>query len=204
MLHYIDLFGPQCRGYMLSQVNLWDKAKIFAHVAISPANGLQNWQRLMGARMSKHRMYVSEIVLDNAHPQIKAVFKVLADPSSYPILILNKYGGDMVSVVVSLTLLLLGSDIQSIHRDYMQTYQEWTSLKEQLLKEIRGSGTTEDHIEPFLPFVNDLAQNIQNNHGGIEQYLLSTGIDKSELRAIRSTLLPAPRVSEKHGSLLVI
>lgn len=86
----------------------------------------------------------------------------------------------------------------------MQTYQEWTSLKEQLLKDIRASGTTEDHIEPFLPFVNDLAQNIQNNHRGIEQYLLSTGIGQSELRAIRSTLLPAPRVSEKYGSLLDI
>jgi protein-tyrosine phosphatase len=189
---------------MLSQVNLWEKAKGFAHVAISPANGLKHWQKFMGARMSKHRMYVSEIVLDNSFPQIKAVFKVLANTSSYPILILNKYGSDMVSIIISLTLLLLGSDMQSIHHDYMQTFQEWAGLKEQLLKDIRESGMTEDYIEPFLPFVNSLQQHIQNKHGGIEQYLLNTGVDQTELRAIKRILLPAPDLSEKHGWLLDI
>ncbi|KAI4732486.1 hypothetical protein E4T50_16940 [Aureobasidium sp. EXF-12298] len=203
-LHYVSLFGPQCGRYMFSQVNLWDKAKSIAHVAISPANGLKHWQKLMDARMSKHRMYVSEIVLDNAFPQIKAVFKVLADPSSYPILILDKYGGDMVSIIISLTLFLLDSDMQSIHHDYMQTYQELAGLKEQLLKDIEESGMTEDRMKPFLPFVNSLQQHIQNKHGNIEQYLLNTGVDQSELQAMKRTLIPAPGLSEKHGCLLDI
>jgi protein-tyrosine phosphatase len=153
----------------------------------------------MDARMSKHRMYVSEIILDNAFPQIKTVFQVLADPSSYPVLILDKYGGDMVSIIISLTSFLLGSDIQSIHHDYMQTYQELASVKEQLLKDIEEAGMTEDRMKPFLPFVNSLEQHIQNKHGGIEQYLLNTGVNQSELQAIKRTILLAPGLSEKHG-----
>lgn len=170
---------------MFSQVNLWGKVKAFAHVAISPANGLKNWQKLMDATISRDRMYVSETVLDQSLPQIKAVFQVLADSSSYPILILNKYGSETVSIIVSLTLFLLRSDMQSIHHDYMQAYQELAGLDKQLLKDIRESGMTDDHTEPFLPFVNALEQHIQNKHGGIEQYLLNTGLDQSELHVIK-------------------
>lgn len=188
-LHFIDLYGPQYRRYMFSQVNLWDKTKTFACVALSPAQGFKKWQMIIAAKQSKHRMFVSETALDQSLPQIKAVFKVLADSSSYPVLILNKYGGETVSVIVSLALFLLRADMQSIHHDYMQSYQDLAGLKEQILEGIRESGMTDDYAEPFLPFVNSLEQHIQTKHGGIEQYLLKCGLDESELQAIKRTLL---------------
>ncbi|CAD0115022.1 unnamed protein product [Aureobasidium uvarum] len=123
-LHYIGLAGPQFGRYIASQVGFWDKAKAFAEIAISPASGIKNWKKFINAKMSKGRMTVHEIIIDHSYPQIKAVFKVLADPSSYPVLILNQYGTDLVSLIVSLILFLLHADTESIHRDYMQTYED--------------------------------------------------------------------------------
>jgi protein-tyrosine phosphatase len=84
--------------------------------------------------MFKDRMTVPETIIDQSFPQIKAIFTVLADPSSYPVLILNKYGNDFVSLVVDLVLLLLDTDTQSMYQDYMQIYEDLAGLKEERLE----------------------------------------------------------------------
>ncbi|KAI5204536.1 hypothetical protein E4T39_03598 [Aureobasidium subglaciale] len=203
-LHYIDLCGPQFGQHLLNQVGFWEQTKATAHIAFSPASGIARWKRLQGAKMSKDRLTIPMTVIDHSFPQIKAVFKIIADPSSYPIIILNKYGSEMVSLVVSLVCFLLHSDMQSIHHDYMQTYQEVTSMHEERLKDIRNAGMTDDHAGPYLPFVNALERQIREKHGGIEQYLLTVGLHESEIHAIKNTLLSGSALSEKQSFLVDI
>lgn len=154
--------------------------------------------------MFQDRMAIPEAIIDHSIPQIKAIFSVLADSSSCPVLIMNRYGSDFVSLIVDLVLLLLHADTQSIHRDYMQTYEDLESLKEERIRVNREQGVPEDFAEPFLPFVNSLEQHIQTKHGGIEQYLLSVGLSMPQLQAVRKILGFNSIVSEKQAWLVEI
>jgi protein-tyrosine phosphatase len=201
-LHYISLAGPQYSRFLYNQVSFWNRAIGLMYVAASPASGLQRWGKLAGAQMFKDRMTVPETIIDQSFPQIKAIFTVLADPSSYPVLVLNKYGNDFVSLVVDLVLLLLDTDTQSMYQDYMQIYEDLAGLKEERLEANRKHGIPEDYVEPYLPFVSSLERLIQIKHGGIEQYLLSVGLSMSELQAVRKNLESDSSLSEKHRWLV--
>ena len=203
-LHYIGLAGPQYGRFVFSQLGYWERTKAIIHTAVSPASGLQQWRKTVSSQMFQDRMAIPEAIIDHSFPQIKAIFSVLADSSSYPILIMNRYGSDFVSLIIDLVLLLLHADAQSIHRDYMQTYEDLASLKEERVRVNREQGVPDEFAEPFLPFVNSLEQHIQAKHGGIEQYLLSVGLSMSELQAVRKILGSNSSVSEKQAWLVDI
>lgn len=202
-LHYIGLSGPQYGRYVASQIGFWDKAKAFTEIAFMPKSGIKTWMKLVDAKMCKERMAVPEAIIDHSFPQIKAVFKVLTDPSSYPVLILNKYGTDFVSMIVSLVLFVLHTKTESIHRDYMQTYEDLADVKQKRLEGNRALGISNDSlVEPYLPFVSALDKHIRDKHGDIEQYLTSVGISQSEIQTLRDTLRSGSKLSEKHGWLV--
>ncbi|KAG9800880.1 hypothetical protein KCU95_g215, partial [Aureobasidium melanogenum] len=197
-LHYIGLAGPQYGTYVASQIGFWDRARTYAEIAFTPASGVQSWRKLVDAKMYQERMAIPEAIIDHSFPQIKAVFKILVDPSSYPVLVLNKFGTELVSLIVSLVLLALHTDTASIHRDYMQTYEELADVKQKRLEENRALGiTNDDLVEPYLPFVSSLDKHIQDKHGDIEQYLWKIGITQSELQTLRETLQPGSGLYEK-------
>jgi len=203
-LHYIGLAGPQYGRFVFSQLGYWERTKVIIHTAVSPTSGLQQWRKTVSSQMFQDRMAIPEAIIDHSFPQIKAIFSVLADSSSYPILIMNRYGSDFVSLIIDLVLLLLHADAQSIHRDYMQTYEDLASLKEERVRVNREQGVPDEFAEPFLPFVNSLEQHIQAKHGGIERYLLSVGLSMSELQAVRKILGSNSSVSEKQAWLVDI
>ncbi|KAH0006066.1 hypothetical protein KCU78_g12520, partial [Aureobasidium melanogenum] len=202
-LHYIGLGGPQYGKYVASQIGFWDKTKAFAEIAFMPQSGVKTWRKLVDARMCQERMAMPEAIIDHSFPQIKAIFNILTDPSSYPVLILNNYGTDFVSLIVSLVLFALGTDTASIHRDYMQTYEELADSKQKRLEYNRGLGITNDSlVEPYLPFVSSLDKYLRDKHGDIEQYMWKIGITQSELQTLRDTLHSGLESSEKHEWLV--
>lgn len=204
-LHYIGLGGPQYGRYVASQIGFWNKAKAFTEIAFMPASGLKNWKTLVNTKMGKERMAIPEAIIDHSLPQIKAIFKVLTDPSSYPVLILNNWGTDFVSLIVSLVLFALHTDTESIHRDYMQTYDALADLKQKRLEDNKALGFSDETlVEPYLPFVSSLDKHIRDKHGDIEQYLTSVSISHSELQTLRDTLQSGSKLSEKHGWLVDI
>lgn len=201
--HYISLTGPQYSKYVASQFGFWDKTKALAEIAFTPASGVKTWTKMVDAKMYKERMTIPEAILDHSLPQIKAVFKVLVDRSSYPVLILNKYGTDLVSLVICLVLFALDADTASIHRDYMQTDEELADVRQKRLEHHRSLGITYDSlVDAYLPFVNSLDKYIRDKHGGIEQYLWKIGITQSELQILRDTLQSGSRLSEKQRWLV--
>ena len=204
-LHHIGLGGPQYGRYVASQIGFWDKAKAFAEIAFMPASGLKSWKKLVDAKMCKDRMAIPDAIVDHSLPQIKAIFNVLADPSSYPVLILNNWGTDFVSLIVALVSFALHADTESVHRDYMQTYEELANFRQKRLEDNRASGfLDETMVDPYLPFVSSLDKHIRDKHGDIEQYLTSVGISQIELQTLRDTLQSGSKLSEKHGWLVDI
>ncbi|KAH0367806.1 hypothetical protein KCU65_g4434, partial [Aureobasidium melanogenum] len=202
-LHHISLAGPQYGKYVASQIGFWNKTKALAEIAFNPPGGVKTYTKMVDTKMYQERMAIPEATIDHSFPQIKAVFKILVDPSSYPVLVLNRYGTDLVSLVISLVLFVLDTDIASIHRDYMQTYEELADSKQERLEYQRGLGVTKDSlVDAYLPFVNSLDKYIREKHGDIEKYLWKLGITRSELRTLRDMLQSSPRLSEKQGWLV--
>ncbi|TIA61672.1 hypothetical protein D6C77_03289 [Aureobasidium pullulans] len=200
--HYIDLCGPQYGSFVFKQIGLWDRTKVFAHLAVSLTGGINSWQKLIIAKASKDRMFTYKTIIDHSYPQLRAVFKILADRSSYPVLIMNRWGSEMVSFIVSMTMLLLHADRQSIYLDYAQTYQALSGVKQQRLEELRAASYPDDWAEPLPNYVNALEQHLEMKHGGIEQYLLTLGLSRSEVQSIKAILLSGSRLSEKNGWLI--
>jgi protein-tyrosine phosphatase len=154
--------------------------------------------------MFQDRMTVPEAIIDHSLPQIKAIFQVLATPSSYPVLILNRYGTDFVSMILDLVLMLLQTDTHSMHQDYMQSYEDLASSREERLEVNRAQGVPDDYVDPYLPYVSCLERHIHTKHGGIERYLLSVGLSLLELQTIRNTLGSVLNLSEKQAWLVDI
>jgi protein-tyrosine phosphatase len=152
--------------------------------------------------MFQDRMTIPEAIIDHSLPQIKAIFQVLATPPSYPVLILNRYGTDFVSMILDLVLMLLQTDTHSMHQDYMQSYEDLASSREERLEVNRAQGVPDDFVDPYLPFVSCLERYMEIKHGGIEKYLLNVGLSSSELQSVKETLSINSSVSEKQGWLV--
>jgi protein-tyrosine phosphatase len=154
--------------------------------------------------MFRDRMTIPETIIDHSFPQIKAIFQILATPSSYPVLVLNRYGTDFVSMILDLVLLLLQTDTQSMHKDYMQSYEDLASSREERLEVNRAQGVPDDYVDPYLPYVSCLERHIQIKHGGIEKYLLNVGLSLVELQTVKDTLCSNLGLSEKQAWLVDI
>jgi protein-tyrosine phosphatase len=152
--------------------------------------------------MFQDRMTIPEAIIDHSLPQIKAIFQVLATPSSYPVLILNRYGTDFVSMILDLILMLLQTDTHSMHQDYMQSYEDLASSREERLEVNRSQEVPNDFVDPYLPFVSCLERYVETKHGGIEKYLFNVGLSSSELQGVKDILSIDSSVSEKQGWLV--
>jgi rhodanese-related sulfurtransferase len=109
-------------------------------------------------------------------PLYRQVFQVLADPSTYPVIVHCWGGADRTGTVVFLLQALLGVELESLIQDY-----ELTSLS--IWGERRH---TSDEFSAFLQYLSGLGGTIQ---ASVEQYLLSVGISTAEMSSIRKVLV---------------
>lgn len=200
--HYISLAGPQYNEHQFQKLSWFEKTKSVVRMMISQEDGVERYKKLITSKAVQDRMSFAREVIDLSHPQVKALFKVLANPSSYPLLIMDTWGLGLCSLAICLILLLLEVDKQSILCDYMRTYQELSPFREKISQEIRKAGLPDDWNNPMPYYVDAIEQHLQTKHGGIENYLLSLGLSQSELQSIQSTLRSSAKPSEKSGFLI--
>lgn len=123
--------------------------------------------------------------IEHSGPELKAVFEVLADPDSYPVLIHCTQGKDRTGLVVALILLLCDIDLEAIGQDYVLSEEELRPEYEERMKEIRSIGLDESFAKCPDNFVREVAQFIESNHGNVERYLNRIGITNDQIDCIR-------------------
>ena len=126
--------------------------------------------------------------LDHSGPEIKEVFDVLSNDSSFPVLVHCTQGKDRTGITVLLVLLLCGIDIAAITADYVKSEPELEPEKEERMREIRSIGLDETFAQCPPDFCQKIQEHLGSKYGGIHTYLDRIGIDKDQQEQIRRIL----------------
>ena len=129
--------------------------------------------------------------LDASMAEIRAVFELLANDESYPILVHCTQGKDRTGLVVLMMLLLAGEAVSTpaIVDDYTRSELELVPEFEERMREIRLLGLGEEYTRCPPDFVEVTTRYLRSQYGGVEKYLATIGIDADMQKRIRQNIL---------------
>ncbi|GIF50922.1 protein-tyrosine-phosphatase [Asanoa ferruginea] len=129
---------------------------------------------------------------------IGAALKVIADPSSAPVVVHCVAGKDRTGVVCALTLSLVGVSDDDVAADYALS----TAASERFSAWLRASLPSAE--VPPAPFMSSPAaamhlflEELRAEHGSIEGYAKHAGLTEADLAALRSHLLTPEAGAER-------
>jgi hypothetical protein len=126
--------------------------------------------------------------LDHSGPEVREVFAVLADYTSWPIMINCTQGKDRTGIVILLILLLCDVDIKAISQDYLKSERELEPEKVARMEEITSIGLDESFTGCPEDFCQKVVQHVDSTYGGLENYLNKIGVDESQQERVRRVL----------------
>ena len=127
--------------------------------------------------------------LDHSTSELREIFTLLADSTSYPTLIHCTQGKDRTGLVVALLLLLLDVPHGAISADYAASEKELESERESRMEEIRRVGLGEEFAGCPAGFVQEIAQHLQHVYGGVGGYLRRIGVDERTQEKVKRNML---------------
>lgn len=125
--------------------------------------------------------------------EVKQVFDVLADERNWPVLVHCTQGKDRTGLIVMLLLFLLKIDVEAIEKDYLLSEPELEPEKPARIKEIASIGLSEQFACCPPEVVKSVQTHIETKYGGVDKYLLSTGVTEEMLVRVRSILQAGDR-----------
>lgn len=117
--------------------------------------------------------------------EVKEVFDVLAREENWPVLVHCTQGKDRTGLIVMLLLFLLDVDIAAIEKDYLLSEPELAAEKPERMKEISSIGLSEQFALCPPDVVRKVHAHLEHKFGGVEKYLLSTGVTKEQIAGIK-------------------
>ena len=130
--------------------------------------------------------------LDYCGREIRQVLQILADSSTYPVLIHCTQGKDRTGLIVLVLLLLLQVPIDVIEADYLRSEPELLLDRDQRLEDIRDVGLTDDFAGTPADWVQKMYLHLSQTYGGIAPYLHGIGVGSETQHLIRHHLLAEP------------
>lgn len=184
----INLNGKGFERHLVWQLGWWDLASVATNMILGYR---LNAISIIGRNVLQPRGLtgLGKDTLEHSGPEIKEFFQVLADPSSYPVLIHCTQGKDRTGLTVLLVLLLCTVNQRAIEIDYIQTEAELESEFEDRMKEIRSIGLDETFAKCPETFVSEIVAFIDERYGGIDSYLTGIGVDERMSSSVRQSLL---------------
>ena len=132
-------------------------------------------------------------VLDHRQQQIKTLFDHLTAPTSFPALIHCTAGKDRTGVVVALILGAIGVPYETIIADYALTAVYIDSLLDDLRVMAQVNGWDTAWYERLLSCdpsnMRATLLHLDRAYGGVQPYLLSTGVTMEQIDKLRGCLL---------------
>ena len=127
--------------------------------------------------------------LDHSGPEVKEVFDVLSNISSYPLLVHCTQGKDRTGLTILLVLLLCQVPIEAISADYIKSEAELEPEKEERMQEITSIGLDESFAQCPSDFCPRVLAHLDQEYGGADKYLDSIGVVQAQQDTIRRILL---------------
>jgi protein-tyrosine phosphatase len=126
--------------------------------------------------------------LDVCTKEVKQVFDVLADETSWPTLVHCTQGKDRTGLIVMLLLFLLKVDLDTIEKDYLLSESELEAERPARIKEISSIGLSEQFALCPPGLIKSVYEHIEERYGGVESYLQSVGVTHEKLKCVKHIL----------------
>ena len=128
---------------------------------------------------------LAEDSLTHCTAEVKAVFDVLADEASYPVLVHCTQGKDRTGLVVLLVLMLLDVPVRAIEGDYRFSESELKPEREEKVQEIRSIGLPDSFADCPADWVETVCAFVDGRYGGVREYLLHCGVTEAQQDSIK-------------------
>lgn len=128
--------------------------------------------------------------LTHSTAEICSLFTLLANQSTYPVLVHCTQGKDRTGLVALLVSLLCGASREAVERDYMRSERELEPEREERVKEIAKIGLPASFAGCEEGWVGVVCGWLEREWGGVEGYLLKAcGVEGEVLEGVRRVLM---------------
>lgn len=143
-------------------------------------------------RAAKDRAEVYQIILDHYPRQIAAILRAIGTADAGGILIHCHAGKDRTGIIVALLLALAGVPDAVIADDYAESQRCLWPLWEKIVEAAGGEDKADFWLKPTATaaMMYGLLTHLQQNYGGVRDYVKWVGLREEELVRLRSRLLP--------------
>ena len=126
--------------------------------------------------------------LTHSKLEVKEAFSILCNPDAYPVVIHCTQGKDRTGLIVLLVLLLRGVPEDAIAKDYRLSERELEPEREEKVAEIRSIGLPDSFADCPAEWTGTVCKYINENFGGIENYLEDCGVTSDQQRTLKGLL----------------
>jgi len=134
---------------------------------------------------------LAEDSLEHCTAEVKAVFDILSDPESYPVMVHCTQGKDRTGLVVALVLMLLRVPPLAIDADYRRSESELEPERREKVREIQSIGLPSSFADCPSDWVETVSTWIDRRHGGVEKYLDRCGVCTAQQEVVKKILRQA-------------
>ena len=184
---HVDLNGGPFARALLKKLSWSSYSKL---IILYAAGWRLHAIRILGTEVMEPRGLtgLANDSLDYSKPAIRAVFDILGDRSSYPVLIHCTQGKDRTGLIIILLLLLLNVPAELVDQDYRASTAELVKEEQARLKEIRAVGLGPSFADCPEGFVESVLAHLRDNYGGSYEYLKGCDVSVSTLENIKRIL----------------
>jgi protein tyrosine/serine phosphatase len=184
---YINLNGKGFERHLIWQLKYTSLAKLVFLMALGyRTHGIS----VLGKELMLPRGLIGlgMDTLDCSGPEIKEVFDILADSTTWPVMVNCTQGKDRTGITILLLLLLCGVDLNAINQDYVKSEEELEPEKAERMREIESIGLDESFATCPPDFCEKIVQHLESKYGGIDTYLSKIGVDANQAERVRHIL----------------
>lgn len=126
--------------------------------------------------------------LEHCKKEVKEVFDVLCDESSYPIMFHCTQGKDRTGLIALLALMLCNVPEDAIEKDYRLSESELASEREDKITEVRSIGLPDSFADCPKDWTRTVHDHVNSKLGGVEKYLEDCGVTKAQQAELKALL----------------
>lgn len=180
----VNLNGSSYSNALIKQLSYWNVLKLFTFYIIGwRKDAIAVLATNVMAKRGLDGLAVDSLIHSKA--EIKAIFDVLCNPESYPVLVHCTQGKDRTGLTVLLVLMLLDVDREAIEKDYRLSERELLVQREEKLAEIRSIGLPDSFADCPADWTRTMYECIDGEEGGVERYLQVCGVTREQQEKLR-------------------
>ncbi|KAK7446385.1 hypothetical protein VKT23_014590 [Stygiomarasmius scandens] len=188
---YINFVGRKFELNMLKQLKWW---QIIWFLILMLFQFRMSAIRILGRNVlgPKGLLGLSKDSLRFCQNEILQTLEVMTDFKAYPILIHCTQGKDRSGLVVMLVLFAIGVPLEAVRAEYALSNQGLEPIRESMIKEVEEIGMNADYTKAPEEVVDTVWNFLQEEYGGVDNYLDSIGFEEQKRRQLRKYLRIQP------------